>query len=1163
MMRYSYKKNSILSCIIILAVISPLVFSGCQKKSGSNEQKITTSKSYSKAVSDFYIGLAAAQTNQANFAYNKMFEVTKLYPQEPSVWANLGVFAMQQGNYELAKKRLEKAISLAPKNGKIRFLRGLLMSQEGQIKKAVQDMRKAVQLSPDNPLILFSLIKELERQSSSDNKDEINKLFEQIRKLQPDNLVVTVEHIRFSLNQKDIQSADMYLKKLSQRDSLFSGSIKKRLQKLLLQASKDKTQNMSTEVAFLDHDLRQLPVYQKDLNAVQLPSSQIGFLITKFIKLPNPKASSAKIDPELAFKEQAISLKQTTGVHLIRSLSLKGDRIPHLMYVSGGKFHIKDGVTLDYPGGSDVTYHNVAVIDYNYDFKNDLCFAGSKGLKFYQQTTDGSFRDITHSLGLPRNILNQSYRSVWRADIDLDGDLDLIMAPNKGKSFVLRNNGDGTFKKISFLNGPDNIKDFQWADLDDDGDSDAAILTTGGQLEVFMNQRLGDFKEVSNKSLPDSVLGITIGDPDGNSQFDIVYLKSNGQLQQCYYNQDEQRWDIKTLGVWPDFTGIKNLNNVKVAVQDFDNNGRLDVMASVGGETRVWLNDSAGKLHLMDNQYEGTVFSISDSNGNGRLDWIGLSRQGKPVEWINSGSDNYNGEVIRPRASNPVGDRRINSFGIGGILEARSGLIYQRQLITSPLVHFGLGTYSQADMLRIIWPNGSVQAEFADLGSSSTITNRQSLKGSCPWLFAYNGNKMNFVTDLLWRSPLGLRINAQKTAGMNQTEDWVKIRGDQLKAKNGYYDLRVTAELWETHFFDYLSLMTVDHPDGTNVFVDERFSFPPPKMKVYVTGPLHNVSHVWNEQGNEVSDLVAKRDNHYLAGFKLTKYQGIARKHYITIDIGSGLPQKGPLWLIAYGWVYPTDSSINVAISQGDVKPPQGISVQIPDENGKWKTVKTNLGFPEGKNKTVLINLRGLFQHKGDHRVRLTTSTQTYWDAIWWAKGLPGVSIKTQRIQPEKARLRYRGFSKLVVKTKHAPEVPDYQDIKGTTPQWSDLVGFYTRYGDVKPLLRKVDDRYVIMNAGDEMRLKYKEPSKPAKGWKRDFVMISDGWEKDGDYNTTFSKTVIPLPSHHNSTYNTPPTTLQNDPVYKQHKQDWITYQTRYVTPRPFYRALLFGNKNR
>ena len=49
---------------------------------------------------------------------------------------------------------------------------------------------------------------------------------------------------------------------------------------------------------------------------------------------------------------------------------------------------------------------------------------------------------------------------------------------------------------------------------------------------------------------------------------------------------------------------------------------------------------------------------------------------------------------------------------------------------------------------------------------------------------------MAFVTDLIWRSPLGLRINAQATADVLMTEDWVKVRGDQLAPRDGAYDLR-------------------------------------------------------------------------------------------------------------------------------------------------------------------------------------------------------------------------------------------------------------------------------------------------------------------------------------------------------------------------------------
>src|SRR6185436_17421850 len=102
-----------------------------------------------------------------------------------------------------------------------------------------------------------------------------------------------------------------------------------------------------------------------------------------------------------------------------------------------------------------------------------------------------------------------------------------------------------------------------------------------------------------------------------------------------------------------------------------------------------------------------------------------------------------------------------------------------------------------------------------------------------------DGSAIRFVTDFLWRSPLGLRINAQDTAGVGQTEDWIKIRGDQLAPVSPTefeYDIRLTAELWETHYWDHVSLMVVDHPEDTEVFVDERFARKPPALKVHATG---------------------------------------------------------------------------------------------------------------------------------------------------------------------------------------------------------------------------------------------------------------------------------------------------------------------------------------
>ena len=63
--------------------------------------------------------------------------------------------------------------------------------------------------------------------------------------------------------------------------------------------------------------------------------------------------------------------------------------------------------------------------------------------------------------------------------------------------------------------------------------------------------------------------------------------------------------------------------------------------------------------------------------------------------------------------------------------------------------------------------------------------------------------------------------------------------------------------------------------------------------------------------------------------------------------------------------------------------------------------------------------------------------------------------MKTQTLDAEVADLHYRGYSTIdaQAQARGAPEVPDYYQIQGTKQRWRDLIGYYTRYGDVRELL--------------------------------------------------------------------------------------------------------------
>jgi hypothetical protein len=57
---------------------------------------------------------------------------------------------------------------------------------------------------------------------------------------------------------------------------------------------------------------------------------------------------------------------------------------------------------------------------------------------------------------------------------------------------------------------------------------------------------------------------------------------------------------------------------------------------------------------------------------------------------------------------------------------------------------------------------------------------------------------------------------------------------------------------------------------------------------------------------------------------------------------------------------------------------------------------------------------------------------------------------------------------------------------------------------------------YVIMGPGDEATIQFDASSARSlpPGWKRDFLLYTDGWIKDSDLNTAFGTTVGPLPFH-------------------------------------------------
>ena len=382
------------------------------------------------------------------------------------------------------------------------------------------------------------------------------------------------------------------------------------------------------------------------------------------------------------------------------------------------------------------------------------------------------------------------------------------------------------------------------------------------------------------------------------------------------------------------------------------------------------------------------------------MDLLGLSADGQALQAITQASKNYHWQVVRPHAAQAVGDQRINPFGVGGEVEIRSGFLVQKLPIQGPQLHFGLGEQPEAEVVRVVWPNGTVRAEFGVKADQEVVT-EQRLKASCPFLFAYNGKQMEFIKDAVpWGSAIGLRINTIGTAKIATTGEWYKIGRDQLVPHDGYYDVRVTAELWEVYYYDFIALMTVDHPVGTEIYVDERFVIPPGKPGFTTVATPHNIVRATDDTGRDVTALVKTLDGKALDDFGRGQYQGLTRDHYLEVDLGDDAPRTGPLYLIAQGSIHDTESSLNVAITQGQRWRAHGMSLEVPDGKGGWVTAQDNLGFPAGRKKTVVFNLTNIFRAGTPRKLRIRTNLKIYWDALHWAQGAPEAPVKTATITP-------------------------------------------------------------------------------------------------------------------------------------------------------------------
>lgn len=576
-------------------------------------------------------------------------------------------------------------------------------------------------------------------------------------------------------------------------------------------------------------------------------------------------------------------------------------------------------------------------------------------------------------------------------------------------------------------------------------------------------------------------------DYDHDYDLDLFLLGANSKL---YRNQGTAGFVDRTQD-FPFVSGEASKGAVWRTVPDTRG---LDLVVNHAGHLPVIYRDRlAGKFEPVESKSIPPERQlVADFDKDGREDFVSIDSNGRVVKHLNRTTPK--GNWIRVKLTG-VKNLKLAQYAE---VEVKAGTLYYKKMYFGEPLVFDLRNLTSVDTVRITWPNGLIQNEPNQaVNREYDYKEAQRLSGSCPMIWTWDGKEFRYITDVLGVAPLGAAAGDGKYFDTDHDE-YIFIPGDALREKNGELEVRITEELSEVAYIDQVQLIAVDHPADMAIYHNDKWKSPPyPEFKLW--GVKQRIP------AQLLDDPKAFKRN----------LNGTAEMHPLSMKFPENSPAHAAL--VLSGWVDWADGSTFLSAAQ---EKPNGLvtpKLQAKNDRGEWITIDEDMGMPAGKPKTIVVDVEFPSKHR---ELRIVTNVCVYWTDIFLSEVIePEVTLT--RLAAKSADLHFRGFSPNKVHPQRLEPEKFFYDGAMPTSMWSQTPGMYTRYGAVDMLLDVIDDRMVAMGSGDEITLRFDANRFPLlrPGWRRDYLLLVDGWAKDRDANTAFSQTVEPLPFHRMSAY--------------------------------------------